>query len=66
MKTNLLINNKSIIGQADAYDVINPANSEIVTSIPQSSVEQVNEAVSAARKAFSKWSRTSPGERSGM
>ncbi len=66
MKTNLLINNKSIIGQAESYDVINPVNSEIVTSIPQSSVQQVNEAVSSAKNAFSKWSRTSPGERSGL
>ena len=66
MKANLLINNKSIIGKAEDFDVINPTNSEVITSIPQSSVEQVNEAVSSARKAFSKWSRTSPGERSSM
>jgi len=66
MKTNILINNKSVIGKAEGYDVVNPVNSEVITSIPQSSVEQVNEAVSAARNAFSKWSRTSPAERSAM
>ena len=66
MKTNLLINNKSVPGEADKYDVINPVNSEVVTSIAQSSINQVNEAVSSARLAFDKWSKTSPGERSGL
>jgi aminobutyraldehyde dehydrogenase len=66
MKTNLLINNKSVLGEADGYDVINPVNSEIITSVTQSSVNQVNEAVTAAKIAFTKWSRISPAERSGM
>ena len=66
MKTNLLINNKSVPGEANEYDVINPVNSEVVTSIAQSSINQVNEAVSSARLAFDKWSKTSPGERSGL
>src|SRR6056300_804917 len=66
MKTNLLINNKSFQGKADNYDVINPFNSEIIASIAQSSAEQVNEAVSSAKIAFNKWSRTSPGERSSL
>ena len=66
MKTNLLINNKSVQGNADAFDVINPFNSEIIASIAQSSTDQVNEAVSSAKHAFPKWSRTSPGERSGL
>ena len=64
MKTNLLINNKSVLGDADGYDVINPVNSEIITSVTQSSVNQVNEAVTAAKIAFTKWSRISPAERS--
>ena len=38
MKTNLLINNKSVQGNADAFDVINPFNSEIIASIAQSSI----------------------------
>ena len=45
MKTNLLINNKSVQGNADTFDVINPFNSEIIASIAQSSSDQVNEAV---------------------
>ena len=35
-------------------------------SIAQSSIDQVNLAVQAAKHAFPKWSRTSPGERSGL
>ena len=66
MKKNLLINNKSVLGEADGYDVINPVNSEIITSVTQSSVNQVNEAVTSAKIAFTKWSRISPAERSGM
>ena len=54
MKTNLLINNKSVLGEADGYDVINPVNSEIITTVTQSSVNQVNEAVTAAKIAFTK------------
>ena len=66
MKTNLLINNKSIAGTAKPEKIINPFNSEIIIEIPQASVEQVNDAVQAAKNAFPKWSRTSPAERSGM
>ena len=66
MNTNLLINNKSVTGDADPYQVINPFNSEIIAEVNQSSIEQVNLAVQAAKDAFPKWSRTSPGERSSM
>ena len=66
MNTNLLINNKSVTGDADPYQVINPFNSEVITEVNQSSIDQVNLAVQAAKDAFPKWSRTSPGERSSM
>ena len=66
MNTNLLINNKSVTGDADPYQVINPFNSEIIAEVNQSSIDQVNLAVQAAKEAFPKWSRTSPGERSSM
>ena len=66
MNTNLLINNKSVTGDADPYQVINPFNSEIIAEVNQSSIDQVNLAVQAAKDAFPKWSRTSPGERSSM
>jgi betaine-aldehyde dehydrogenase len=43
--------------------VINPANGEVIAHAPLSSAEDVNRAVSAARRAFGGWSTTTPGER---
>ena len=47
-------------------DVINPATEKSVGSVPKGGAEDVDRAVKAARKAFGKWSRTTPGERSGL
>src|SRR2546428_14175197 len=47
-------------------DVINPATEKPVGSVPKGGAEDVDRAVKAARKAFGKWSRTTPGERSGL
>lgn len=33
MNTNILINNKSVIGDADPYQIINPFNSEIIAEV---------------------------------
>ena len=43
--------------------IINPANAEVIAHAPLSSPEDVDRAVSAARKAFDGWSDTTPGER---
>ena len=47
-------------------DVINPSTGEVIAQAPLSSAEDVDRAVGAARKAFEKWSRTTPRERSEM
>ena len=52
MKTNILINNELIQGDSSPEKIINPVNSEIIVEVPQSSEEQVNKAVAAAKKAF--------------
>jgi betaine-aldehyde dehydrogenase len=44
-------------------EVLNPSTGEMIAQAPLSSQEDVNRAVNAARKAFAKWSRTTPGER---
>ena len=44
--------------------VINPATGESIAEAPLSSPEDVDRAVSAARRAFDGWSVTTPGERS--
>jgi betaine-aldehyde dehydrogenase len=43
--------------------ILNPANAEVIANAPLSSPEDVNRAVSAARRAFDGWSTTTPGER---
>lgn len=47
-------------------EVVNPATGEQIASAPESSVEDVDRAVRAARKAFDGWSRTTPQARSEM
>ncbi|MCB1037423.1 MAG: aldehyde dehydrogenase family protein, partial [Acidobacteria bacterium] len=44
-------------------DVINPSTEEICGRVPEGTAEDVERAVSAARKAFESWSRTSPADR---
>jgi betaine-aldehyde dehydrogenase len=44
-------------------EVVNPSTSEVIAEAPLSSQEDVDRAVSSARKAFAQWSRTTPGER---
>ncbi|MCX5799976.1 MAG: CoA-acylating methylmalonate-semialdehyde dehydrogenase [Candidatus Eisenbacteria bacterium] len=43
-----------------ALDVRNPATDEIIARVPLSTREEVNKAVSLARKAFSQWRETPP------
>ena len=41
-----------------SLDVENPSTGEVLAKVPLSTVEEVNRAVTAAKKAFSEWSRT--------
>jgi acyl-CoA reductase-like NAD-dependent aldehyde dehydrogenase len=43
--------------------VVNPSTGEVIAEAPLSSQPDVDLAVSSARKAFAKWSRTTPSER---
>ena len=45
-------------------NVIDPATEKTVGSVPKGNAEDVDRAVKAARQAFRKWSRMTPGERS--
>ena len=47
-------------------DVINPATEKPVGSVPKGTAADVDRAVVAARAAFKKWSRITPGERSAL
>src|SRR6185437_3617726 len=47
------------------FDVVNPADASLLARVPDSRVEDVDRAVSAARRAFesSPWRRMTPSER---
>ena len=60
----LFIDGRSTIGDRSPYAVTNPARpDEIVGEAPSSSFEQVDSAVSAARRARGPWARLAPEER---
>jgi betaine-aldehyde dehydrogenase len=50
---------------SDYYDVLNPANSEVIAKVPKGNKEDAKKAVDAARESFEKgvWANKSPGER---
>jgi acyl-CoA reductase-like NAD-dependent aldehyde dehydrogenase len=59
---NLLINGRMVAGDK-TMPVINPATEETIADCPRASVDQLNQAVAAAKAAFPAWSATSIGER---
>ncbi len=65
MHTDMLIGSRFVKGDGPAEPVINPRTGAAIVSVPEASAAQVNDAVEAAAKAFAKWSRTTPAERSG-
>jgi acyl-CoA reductase-like NAD-dependent aldehyde dehydrogenase len=50
----LLINGKLVAGAA-TLDVVNPATEEILASCPRADLNQLNQAVAAAKAAFATW-----------
>lgn len=50
----------------ETYDIINPANGEVIGKAPKGGPEDARKAIDAAREAFDsgKWSALTPGERS--
>ena len=66
METSMLIGGKFADGEEVAEEVLNPATGEAIISLPEASEGQIDEAIASAQKAFSKWSRTPPGERAGL
>ena len=50
MKFTLTINGEGVAG-SDYFDVINPATEEVFAQCPAASMEQVEQAVAAARAA---------------
>ena len=66
MDTKLHIGGKFVIGAGESEEILNPATGEVIARIPSASQEQIDQAVTAATRAFSSWGLTTPGQRSGM
>lgn len=59
----LYINGKLVEGKGKPMDVINPATGKVVATIHTASIDQAEEALQAAKRAFKTWSFTSINER---
>jgi 1-pyrroline dehydrogenase len=47
----------------ETMEVLNPATGEVIAEVPNATVEDVDRAVQAAKKALVEWRETTPGER---
>ena len=65
MKFTLTINGEGVAG-SDYFDVINPATEEVFAQCPAASMEQVEQAVAAARAAFPAWRDTPREQRNAL
>ena len=63
-KYALLINGQQTGQDLDTIEVINPATSDVVATVPNGSTMEAKEAVDAAYEAFKSWSKHSAYERS--
>ena len=64
----MFIGGKWVDGEGDAaQDVINPANGEVIATVPKGSEKDVDAAVAAAKQTFDEgWFESTPRERSEM
>ena len=61
---DLLIGGAFVAGEGESIEVVNPSTEEVLTNVRGASVDQVDQAVEAAQRAFDPWSRSSREERS--
>jgi aminobutyraldehyde dehydrogenase len=64
MNVEMLIDGVFQAGEAPPEPVIDPRTGLEIARINQASTAQIDAAISAARKSFASWSRTTPAERS--
>lgn len=60
---NMWINGQSVQGEAESLDVLNPATEEVIVTVNNASVAQLDAAVDAAKQAFSSWQYSSHEDR---
>jgi len=65
-KYDLYIDGQWVAGRGGELEVLNPATEEVIGRVPEASVEDIHDAVAAARRAFEEgpWPRMRPAERS--
>src|SRR5262245_6647359 len=64
--TRLLIDGQFVDGEGRDEQVLDPATGALLANVREASYEQINKAVTAASRAFGRWSDTTPGERSAL
>ena len=62
----MLIGGRFEAGTEEPETVLNPRTGDTVMKLPEASADQIDAAVSAADRAFTAWSRTTPAERSAL
>jgi aminobutyraldehyde dehydrogenase len=66
MRTELFIDGRFVPGEEAAEKIINPGTGEVIAQVGEASLGQIEQAVSAAERAFPRWRRTTPRERALM
>ncbi|WP_058910140.1 aminobutyraldehyde dehydrogenase [Entomohabitans teleogrylli] len=64
MHSQLLIDGQLVNGAGETLAIYNPASGEVVLEAAQASLQQVDDAVQAADRAFDAWRQTTPKTRS--
>lgn len=64
-QSRIYINGEWVGEDLGELQVLNPANSKVVGSVPNGGEKETNEAIEAAHEAFKTWSKTTAYERAG-
>lgn len=65
MDTRMLIGSNFENGTDVEENILNPKTGDSILRLPEASPDQIERAIASASRAFQKWSRTTPAERSG-
>ena len=60
---SLLIDGREVVPEGNTWEVVNPATEVEIAQVAGASIDQVDQAVQAARGAFGPWSQLSGEER---
>ncbi|WP_374443264.1 gamma-aminobutyraldehyde dehydrogenase [Pseudomonas panipatensis] len=64
--TELLIDGQLTLGQGMPEAILNPTSGETLVKVTDASLDQLEQAIEAAHRAFPAWSRTTPAQRSSV